>query len=162
MFFGPLLKFTRLTFVDFIVIGNYCLDDAFIEDAAVAWPGIRVLRFMAEHQTDIPAATFAAILSFATRCTSLRTLLNFDATLVPTPPHALGGYTDLWLNQTALRELHVGHSQVATAALVPFLLAAVFPNLDDIKWHQTPGVDHDMFGCTNSCGANWQKYGTKW
>ncbi|KAG2346584.1 hypothetical protein BDR05DRAFT_959517 [Suillus weaverae] len=144
--FRPLLKFTRLTYVDFLNMGNYCLDDTFIGDAAVAWPGIRMLRFIAEHQTDTPTVTFSAILSFATRCTSLRTLhLNFDATQVPTPPYVPGGHTDLWLNQTALRELHVGHSQVATAALVPFLLAVVFPNLNDIKWHQTPGVDYDAW-----------------
>ncbi|KAG1724347.1 hypothetical protein EDB19DRAFT_2043511 [Suillus lakei] len=143
--FRPLLKFTRLTYVDIRAMGQYYLDDAFIEDAAVAWPRIRVLRFVAEHQTDTPAVTLSAILSFATRCISLHTLhLNFDATQVPTPPYMPGGCTELWPNQTALRELHVGHSKVGKAALVPFLLGVVFPNLDDIKWHQTAGVGHDV------------------
>ncbi|KAG1741009.1 hypothetical protein EDB19DRAFT_753679 [Suillus lakei] len=55
--FRPLLKFTRLTDVNILVMGNYYLDDAFIKDAAVAWPRIRVLRFVAEYQTDAPAVT---------------------------------------------------------------------------------------------------------
>ncbi|KAG2143173.1 hypothetical protein BD769DRAFT_1037592 [Suillus cothurnatus] len=138
--FRPLLKFTRLNYVVFD-IGFYCLDDAFLKDAAVAWPGIRVLAFIAESQTDISAVTFTAALSFATRCTSLETLhLHFDATQVPGLPYVPGGDTDLWLNQTALRELHVGHSHVETATLVPFLLAFVFPNLGDIQCHQTFGI----------------------
>jgi hypothetical protein len=38
--FRPLLQYRRLSTVNFVDIGRYCLDDVFIEDVAVAWPGL--------------------------------------------------------------------------------------------------------------------------
>ncbi|KAG1729616.1 uncharacterized protein EDB91DRAFT_1338973 [Suillus paluster] len=155
--FRPLLKFRGLKTAKFIGIGKYCLDDAFIEDAAVAWPDIHDLRF-ASKETVTSTVTFAAVLSLASRCRSLRVLhLTFDATQRPALPHgrenedAPDGNQHFWLKQTALRNLQVGHSKVSTAALPAFVLAVVFPNLVEITSYQTPGVSHDL---------QWQKVAT--
>ncbi|KAG0702540.1 hypothetical protein DFH29DRAFT_495018 [Suillus ampliporus] len=144
--FRPLLKFRRLTHVKFIATGQYCLDDAFINDAAVAWPDIQELWF-ASHETHTSAVTFTAVLSLASRCRSLHVLhLTFDGTQRPTLPYRKesedvpDGKRELLPTQTALQRLHVGHSKLSRAALVPWILAAVFPNLVDLTWYQTPGV----------------------
>ncbi|KAG1733908.1 uncharacterized protein EDB91DRAFT_1225893 [Suillus paluster] len=148
--FRPLLKFRRLKTAKFIDMGKYCLDDAFIEDAAVAWSDIHELRF-ASKETVTSTVTFAAMLSLASRCRSLGNLhLTFDATQRPTLPHCMetehapDGNPNFWLKQTTLQKLHVGHSKVSEAALAPFVLAVVFPNLVDITSYQTPGVFDDL------------------
>ncbi|KAG0707365.1 hypothetical protein DFH29DRAFT_897056 [Suillus ampliporus] len=145
--FRPLLTFRRLKTIKFVAMGQYCLDDAFIDDAAVAWPDIQELWFASE-ETHTTTVTFGAMLSLASRCRSLRVLhLTFDATQKPTLPHRTDSDDppngNLWLKQTALRKLYVGHSKVLKEALVPFVLALVFPNLVDISSYQTPGIsDH--------------------
>ncbi|KAG1740957.1 hypothetical protein EDB19DRAFT_1828346 [Suillus lakei] len=123
--FRPLLKFRNLANVNFIDIGQFCLDDAFIEDAAVAWPNIQELRFDSEDtDTFTVQVTFTAILSLASRCRSLRTLhLTFDATQFPTIPEAADGSLEVWPTQTALQILHVAHSKLAAGAHLPFFLA---------------------------------------
>ncbi|KAG0697459.1 hypothetical protein DFH29DRAFT_1071624 [Suillus ampliporus] len=145
--FRPLLKFRRLTIVKFIAMGNYCLDDAFIEDAAVAWPDIRELWF-ASQETDTCTVTFSAMLSLASRCRSLRVLhLTFDATQRPTLPNSddtPDGQQNFWIEQTALQRLYVGHSRVLKTSFAPFILAVVFPNLVDISSYQTPGTSDDI------------------
>ncbi|KAG0693153.1 hypothetical protein DFH29DRAFT_1007597 [Suillus ampliporus] len=145
--FRPLLKFRRLTDVKFIATGQYCLDDAFIEDAAVAWPDIQELWF-ASDETHTSTVTFTTVLSLGSRCRSLRVLyLTFDATQRPTLPYgrksgdAPDGKRELWPKQTALQMLHVGHSKLSRGTLASWILAAVFPNLADIAWYQTPGAD---------------------
>ncbi|KAG2127976.1 hypothetical protein DEU56DRAFT_982635 [Suillus clintonianus] len=139
--FRPLLKFRKLAIVNFIEVGRYRLDDAFIEDAAAAWADLRELRF-ASNQTDTSTVrvTLTGILSLASRCRSLRILhLTFNATAFPTFPHAADGRPEFWPTQTALQKLHVGHSKVAADAYVPFWLAVVFPNLGDLTWYEAPG-----------------------
>ncbi|OJA16452.1 hypothetical protein AZE42_03794 [Rhizopogon vesiculosus] len=147
--FRALLKFRRLTTVKFLAMGQYCLDDGFMEDAAVAWPDIQELRF-APKQADTSSVTFGAVLSLASRCRSLRILhLTFDATQMPTLPHRRGsedaseGIRELWPKQTAFQTLHVGNSNVRSASFVSFVLAVVFPNLLDISWFQIPGISDD-------------------
>ncbi|KAG0691563.1 hypothetical protein DFH29DRAFT_1010769 [Suillus ampliporus] len=144
--FRPLLKFRRLTDVKFIATGQYCLDDAFIEDAAVAWPDIQELWF-ASDETHTSTVTFTAVLSLILRCRSLRVLhLTFDDTQRPTFPHrresedAPDGKQELWPKQTALQRLHFGYSKLSRATLSMWVLAVVFPNLVDIAWSQTSGV----------------------
>ncbi|KAG2134467.1 hypothetical protein DEU56DRAFT_902000 [Suillus clintonianus] len=135
--FRPLLEFRRLSTVNFVAVGNNCLDDGFIEDAGVAWPDILELRFISAK--PVPSeVTFTAMLSLASRCRSLHSLhLAFDATHLPTLPHAPDGNREVWRAQTALRELHVGHSKVSEAAHVHFFLAMVFPNLADFAWYDS-------------------------
>ncbi|KAG0696899.1 hypothetical protein DFH29DRAFT_1024342 [Suillus ampliporus] len=144
--FRPLLKFRRLTDVKFIATGQYCLDDAFIEDAAVAWPDIQELWF-ASDEMHTSTVTFTAVLSLVLRCRSLRVLhLTFDDTQRPTFPHrregedAPDGKRELWPKQTALQRLHFGYSKLSRATLSMWVLAVVFPNLVDIAWSQTSGV----------------------
>ncbi|KAG1731995.1 uncharacterized protein EDB91DRAFT_1226799 [Suillus paluster] len=148
--FRPLLKFRRLKTAKFFAMGKYCLDDAFIEDIAVAWPDIHDLRF-ASKETVNSTVTFAAMLSLASRCRSLRLLhLTFDATQTPAlpPGRQSEGAPDRdhhsWPKQTALRMLHVGHSKVSTTRSPAFVLATVFPNLLNIASYQTPGVSYDI------------------
>ncbi|KAG1732019.1 uncharacterized protein EDB91DRAFT_1226827 [Suillus paluster] len=150
--FRPLLKFRRLKTAKFIAMGKYSLDDAFIEDIAVAWPDIRDLRF-ASKETVTSTVTFAAMLSLASRCRSLRVLhLTFNATRRPALPPVWQseGAPDRdhrsWPKQTALQKLHVGHSKVSTATSPAFVrvLATVFPNLVDITSYETPGVSYDI------------------
>ena len=137
--FRPLLKFRRLTTVKMLAMGNYCLDDDFIKEVAAAWPDIHELRFASEEM-DISSVTFSGVLSLATRCRSLRILhLTFDATEMPTLPQGQG----LWPKQTALQTLHVGNSKTQMTALVPFVLAVVFPNLLDISY-QITGTSDDI------------------
>jgi hypothetical protein len=131
--FRPLLRYRRLSTVKFGDIGEYCLDDEFIEDVAVAWPGLRELKFASEklHTTDV---SFAAMLSLASKCRSLHSLqLSFDATDFPTLPYAPGG--ELWPTQTALHELHVGHSTVSEASSFHVLVAVVFPSLARLTYY---------------------------
>ncbi|KAG0698998.1 hypothetical protein DFH29DRAFT_1081485 [Suillus ampliporus] len=142
--FRPLLKFRKLTNVVFKGQGQYCLDDAFIDDAAVSWPDIQKLVF-ASKEMHTSTVTFTAVLSLASRCRSLRVLyLAFDGTQRPTLPYrregedASDGERELWPTQTALERLHVGHSKFSRAALVPWILSAVFPNLYDISWCRAP------------------------
>ncbi|KAG2134477.1 hypothetical protein DEU56DRAFT_809284 [Suillus clintonianus] len=135
--FRPLLKFRRLSIVKFVAVGNYHLNDWFIEGAGAAWPDLLELKFIpAEPVTS--QVTFTAVLPLVSRCRSLHSLLPlhpaFDATHLPTLPHAPHGNWELWRAHTALRELHVGNSKAAEAADVFFLLAKVFPNLADLAW----------------------------
>jgi len=139
--FRPLLKFGKLLSVEFIGIGNYNLDDRFINDVAVAWPNIRELKFASQRRGTC-TVTFAAMMSLASRCRLLQTLhLTFDATQMTTMPRAPDGTEVLWPKQTALYMLHLGYSEVARIARVPYFLAEVFPTLSDFKWY-------DYFGDT--------------
>ncbi|KAG1747291.1 hypothetical protein EDD22DRAFT_1053151 [Suillus occidentalis] len=127
--FRPLLKYRRLSTVNFGDIGRYCLDDVFVEDVAVAWPGLRELKF-AEETRQTTDVTFAAMLSLASKCKSLHILqLSFNATDFPTLPHAPDGTRELWPTQTALHEPHVAHSVVSEASSFHLFLAVVFPSL---------------------------------
>jgi len=56
-------------------------------------------------------------------------------------PRAPDGTEVLWPKQTALYKLHLGYSEVARIARVPYFLAEVFPTLSDFKWY-------DYFGET--------------
>ncbi|KAJ8580140.1 hypothetical protein M405DRAFT_847805 [Rhizopogon salebrosus TDB-379] len=152
--FRPLLTFGRLTVVKFLATGKFHLDDGFMEAAAVAWPDVQELSFASKH-SDTSSVTFDAVLSFASRCSSLRSLhLTFDATQMPKLPRRKGcedasdGNWELWPKQTALQMLHVGNSKVRMAVLVPFVLAAVFPNLLDISSYQLVGI---------SDGIRWER-----
>lgn len=115
--FRPLLKFRRLTTVKLLAMGEYCLDDNFIQEAAVAWPDIQELWFASKQADSL--VTFGAVLSLASRCRSLRSLqLTFDATRVPRLPHRKenedpsGGSRELWPKQTSFQALHVGNSKL--------------------------------------------------
>jgi hypothetical protein len=131
--FRPLLKFTGLLYVVFEGIGNYNLDDRFINDIPDAWPRIQELKF-ASYRPASCAVTFTAMVSLASRCRSLQFLhLTCDASQ-PTLER-------LWPAQTALRELHVGYSQVSEVARMPYILAKVFPALPtwNFNWYQSNG-----------------------
>ncbi|KAG2090373.1 uncharacterized protein F5147DRAFT_787257 [Suillus discolor] len=132
--FRPLLRFRRLSSVKFIDIGKYCLDDAFIEDVAIAWPDLCTLTFASKVPGEYQV-TLTSVLSLATRCKSLHDLhLTFDATHFPTLPRAPDGNLELWTTQTAVRKLHVGHSKVSEASRFHIFLAVLFPNLADLKY----------------------------
>ncbi|KAG1802522.1 uncharacterized protein BJ212DRAFT_1591281 [Suillus subaureus] len=131
--FRPLLQFRRLSTVEFVDTGKFRLNDSFIEDAAVAWPYLRVLKFASEKVSDCDV-TFTAMLSLASKCKLLHCLhLTFDATYFPILPHAQDGNRELWTTQTALSELHVGRSKVSPASQFHLFLAVVFPNLVDLS-----------------------------
>ncbi|KAG1744712.1 hypothetical protein EDD22DRAFT_958605 [Suillus occidentalis] len=127
--FRPLLKFTGLLSVDFLGIGHYNLDNRFINDIPDAWPHIQELKFAAFRPAKC-SVSFAAMVSLASRCRSLQSLhLTFDASQPTMLPQEM-----LWPAQTALRELHVGHSTVSEVARMPFILANVFPALTHFQW----------------------------
>jgi hypothetical protein len=133
--FRPLLKFTGLLSVVFGGIGNYNLDDRFINDIPDAWPGIQELKF-ASYRPASCAVTFTAMVSLASRCRSLQSLyLTCSATQSTMIPQAEDGTERLWPAQTALRELHLGHSQVSEVARMPYILAKVFPALSFLDWY---------------------------
>jgi hypothetical protein len=115
-------------------IGNYNLDDRFINAIPDAWPGIQELRF----ESFRPAycnVTFTAMVSFASKCRSLQSLdLTFDATQPTTVPQAEDGAEVLWPAQPTLRCLHVWHSQVSEVARMPQILFKVFPTLAIMSW----------------------------
>ncbi|KIK31826.1 hypothetical protein CY34DRAFT_19531 [Suillus luteus UH-Slu-Lm8-n1] len=137
--FRPLLKFTVLLSVDFNGIGNYNLDDRFIDDIPDAWPGIQVLKFASNRPASC-TATFIAMVSLALRCRSLRSLhLTCDASQPTIVPQAEDGTERLWPAQTALRELHFGHSNVPEVASIPYILAKVFPALSSLRWYDFVG-----------------------
>ena len=143
--FRPLLEFRRLTTVKLLAMGEYCLDNDFIQDAAVAWPDIQELWFASKQTNSL--VTFGAVLSLASRCRSLRSLqLTFDATRVPMLPHrkesesSWEGSRELWPKQTSFQALHVGNSKLPRPGFVPFVLVAVFPNLFHISAYQSPRI----------------------
>ncbi|KAG1733557.1 hypothetical protein EDB19DRAFT_1830937 [Suillus lakei] len=133
--FRPLLKFRNLVFVAFVGIGNYELDDRFIDDAAVAWPGIRRLKF-ASQRLGTCNVSFTAMMSLAWRCRSLQALhLTINATQSTMVPRRADGAEELWPTQSALKKLHLGHSQVLEVGRVPHFLTEVFPSVDDFMWY---------------------------
>jgi hypothetical protein len=140
--FRPLLKFTGLLSVSFEGIGNYDLDNRFINDIPDAWPGIQELKFSSYRPASC-AVTFTAMVSLASRCRSLQSLhLTCDASQPTIVPQADDGTERLWPAQTALRELHVGHSYVPEVARIPYILAKVFPalNLLRFNWYYYVGM----------------------
>ncbi|KAG2140956.1 uncharacterized protein EDB93DRAFT_1295301 [Suillus bovinus] len=154
--FRPLLQFQGLTSVRFSKIGKYHLDDAFIEDLAVAWPDLRALRFASlAILDDHRHVTLTAMLSLATRCKLLQDLhITFDATHFPTLPRAPDGNTELWTTQTALRQLNIGCSKVSDASHLHLLLAVLFPNLVDLQYN--PQFSY------GSVYLAWKKFQTAW
>ncbi|KAG2335598.1 hypothetical protein BDR05DRAFT_1063828 [Suillus weaverae] len=151
--FRPLLQFRRLSTVSFVGMGKCCLDDAFIEDAAVAWPYLRVLKFTSMTHDSDSEVTFTAMLSLASRCKLLRTLeLTFDATHFPRLPYSPDGNRELWTTQPALRELHIGHSKVSAASRFPRFLAVMFPGLAVLTRDPTELDD----------GVAWRELRTSW
>ncbi|KIK39870.1 hypothetical protein CY34DRAFT_14105 [Suillus luteus UH-Slu-Lm8-n1] len=133
--FRPLLKFTGLLSVAFGSIGNYNLDDRFINDIPDAWPGIHELKF-ASYRPASCAVTFTAMVSLASRCRSLQSLyLTCSATQSTIIPQAEDGTEKFSPAQTALRELHLGYSQVSEVARMPYILAKVFLALSFLDWY---------------------------
>jgi hypothetical protein len=139
--FLPLLEFTGLLSVSFVNIGIYGLDDRFLDDIAVAWPGIQELKF-STNKCFSSNVTFAAMVSLASRCRSLENLhLTVDASQSTTMPRAQDGTGTLWPTQTALWKLHLGYTQVSEVARVPHILADVFPILSEIDLNLGNGFD---------------------
>ncbi|KIK43157.1 hypothetical protein CY34DRAFT_82326 [Suillus luteus UH-Slu-Lm8-n1] len=137
--FRPLLNFTGLLSVDFLGIGNYNLDNRFINDIPNAWPHIQELKFAAFRPAKC-GVSFAAMVSLASRCRSLQSLhLTFDASQPTMVPQGGDGMEMLWPAQTALRELHVGHSAVSEVSRMSFILGNVFPALTHLKWEEYYG-----------------------
>ncbi|KAG2131587.1 uncharacterized protein EDB93DRAFT_1108057 [Suillus bovinus] len=127
--FRPLLKFRSLHSVQFTNVGEYYLDDEFLEDITVAWPDLHILRFAAGPHAR-GRVTLTGMLSLATKCKFLRFLqLSFDARHFPTLPRASDGNLELWTTQTTFRWLHVECSKVSEASHLYLLLAVLFPNL---------------------------------
>jgi hypothetical protein len=125
--FRPLFKFRKLSTVIFSDIGKYSLDDYFIEDVAVAWPGLRELRFASERPEPCNI-TQSGVLSLVFKCRSLRTLqLTFDATRFMLLPYKPGPGKPC--TQTSLHELHLGHSTVTPAYRFFMAIVLLFPNL---------------------------------
>ncbi|KAG1817450.1 hypothetical protein EV424DRAFT_1028355 [Suillus variegatus] len=135
--FRPLFKFRRLSSVKFIGIGNFELDDRFLNDIPVVWPSIQELKLISWKRRAFYSVTFTAMMSLASRCRSLQTLhLTVDATQSTTIPRAPDGTEELWPTQTTLRNLHLGYSRVSEVARVPYFLAEVFPTLWDFKFYE--------------------------
>ncbi|KAG1839435.1 hypothetical protein DFJ58DRAFT_845684 [Suillus subalutaceus] len=153
--FWHLIKFSRLSSVKFIGIGNYNLDDRFINDVTVAWLKIWALKF-APMRCASYTITFTAMISLSSRCRSLHTLhLTLDATQSTTIPQAPDGMEDLWPMQTALRKLHLGHSEVLKVVGIPYFLAEVFPTLSDFKSYYcycNPNIDRIQSGLLEAWG----------
>ncbi|KAG1798191.1 uncharacterized protein HD556DRAFT_1534939 [Suillus plorans] len=142
--FRPLFKFNRLLSVKFIGVGNFNLDDGFLNDVPVAWLSIRELKLTSWKRRAFYSVTFTAMMSLALRCRSLQTLhLTVDATQSTTIPRA-DGTEELWPTQTALRNLHLGYSEVSEVARVPYFLAEVFPTLLNFKWYACHFGDSDV------------------
>ncbi|KAG2745572.1 hypothetical protein P692DRAFT_20955116 [Suillus brevipes Sb2] len=143
--FRPLLTFTGLLSVVFEGIGNYSLDDMFINAIPDAWPGIQELKF-ASHRPASCAVSFTAMVVFASRCRSLQSLhLTCDATEPTVIPQDKDGTERLWPAQSALRRLHFGHSKVPQVGRMPFILAKVFPALSELKCSHFAGSLLEVF-----------------
>jgi hypothetical protein len=147
--FRPLLKFTGLLSVAFCGIGNYNLDNRFINDIPDAWPNIKVLMF-ASYRPASCDVTFTAMVSLASTCRSLQSLhLTCGATQSTVVPQTEDGTEKLWPAQAALRELHLGHSHVSEVARMPYFLAKVFPSLSNLDWYHFHGnFDIEFFSET--------------
>ncbi|KAG1817454.1 hypothetical protein EV424DRAFT_1623521 [Suillus variegatus] len=142
--FRPLFKFNRLSSVKFIGVGNFNLDNGFLNDLPVAWPNIRELKLTSWKRRAFYSVTFTAMMSLALRCRSLQTLhLTVDATQSTTIPRA-DETEELWPTQTALRNLHLGYSGVSEVARVPYFLAEAFPTLLNFKWYACHFEDSDV------------------
>ncbi|KIK43134.1 hypothetical protein CY34DRAFT_804136 [Suillus luteus UH-Slu-Lm8-n1] len=133
--FRPLLKFTGLLSVEFVEMGNYCLDDQFIYQIINAWPGIQKLSFVSGHSPARAEVTFNAMMSLATRCKSLRSLnMTCDASQPISIPQAEDGTERLWPAQTALRALNLEDTPLQEVGNLPYILGKVFPALNPWKF----------------------------
>ncbi|KAG2047647.1 hypothetical protein BDR06DRAFT_976555 [Suillus hirtellus] len=138
--FRPLFKFTELASVVFLGIGDYNLDDRFINDVAVAWPLIQDLKFTASRRRAGCNVTFSAVMSLASKCRLLQFLhLTCDATQATIAPRAPDGTTQFWPTQTSLCNLHLGYSEMSQVSGVPYYLAEVFPTLSHFYWYRNTG-----------------------
>ncbi|KAG2030837.1 hypothetical protein BDR03DRAFT_1003400 [Suillus americanus] len=160
--FRPLLKFSKLSSVKFIGIGNYNLDDRFIDDVALAWPDIQELKFASRRRASC-TVTFTAMMSLASRCRSLHTLhMTLDATEPTITPRAPDGTEELWPTQTALHKLHLGDSEVLDCARVPYFLTEIFPALSNFKWYESwRDSDSDLF-VQSALEDVWQQLKVLW
>ncbi|KAJ7487115.1 hypothetical protein FB451DRAFT_1554194 [Mycena latifolia] len=129
----PLLAFSNLSKVAISVPFLLSLDDAFVEEMAMAWPRLEELA-LTRSQREVPtpsSVTVPALAAFARHCPTLSTLT------IPVS----GGFPPDWDHarrpsdtQQALSLLDVLDSPITAPIPVAAYLSCVFPNISLIKW----------------------------
>ncbi|KIK77603.1 hypothetical protein PAXRUDRAFT_834947 [Paxillus rubicundulus Ve08.2h10] len=157
----PLLSFHALRELDLDLFSASGLDDAAYERMAKVWTGLRCLKVGTGDVLRLkPGASFKAVISLLTYCTSLEVLhVVFDGTIAPPPsPHipALqageggdvggwrrgkggGGGREGWgVCNKLITQLHVGHSPIVDAEVVALCLGSLMPRLKQIGCAKYP------------------------
>ncbi|KAF9220211.1 hypothetical protein BS17DRAFT_787717 [Gyrodon lividus] len=154
---SPLLAFHALRDLDLDLFSASGLDDAAYEGLAKVWTGLKSLKLgTADVSRAGPVASFRAVISLLTYCTSLETLhIVFDGTIAPPPrvPASQAGEGDGegdsegqrhrdggpgagegWgVSNKLITQLHVGHSPIGDVDVVASCLKSLMPRLEKME-----------------------------
>ncbi|KIJ04364.1 hypothetical protein PAXINDRAFT_22350, partial [Paxillus involutus ATCC 200175] len=155
----PLLSFHALRELDLDLFSASGLDDNAYERLAKVWTGLKCLKVGTGDVLRLrPVASFKAVISLLTYCTSLEVLhVVFDGEIPPPPPHMSasqvgeggdgrgwrqgrgGGKGEGWgVCNKLITELHVGHSPIVDAGVVASCLGSLMPRLKQIGCAKYP------------------------
>lgn len=125
----PLFSFRNLTNVHLNPCGPVDLDDAGVEEMAMAWPNITDLFVEGNIEpSHPPRVTLTGLTPFARYCKDLHSLtIAFDATVIPP------SQPEPQISSESLLSLHVKYSPIAHPPQVAAFLSDIFPNLAGIE-----------------------------
>jgi hypothetical protein len=125
----PLMVFKNLLDIKYELSPEISVDDAFLEELALAWPHLTSLEFGTETFTNrTPQATLRCLIAFARHCPKLESLgvrMNVSEFNVPQFSHSYG-------NRIAhdLNALYVGTSPIGEPAPVAAFLSNIFKDME--------------------------------
>ncbi|KAJ7782571.1 hypothetical protein DFH07DRAFT_791174 [Mycena maculata] len=148
----PLLSFANLVEVAVVAGHGIDLDDAFLEEMALAWPQLQKLDLSPGCQSAryVPQITLAGLIPLAQHCPSLASLaLVMNATDVDPFVKEKPGRG---ITNRSLVDLNVVESPLTSPGAVASFLSAIFPNLQRVTTRDemarnplSPDWDDNMF-----------------
>ncbi|RDB14740.1 hypothetical protein Hypma_016473 [Hypsizygus marmoreus] len=126
----PLLAFTQLTFISLYAVGGFSLDDALVDEMAMAWPHLQQFHVCGHLRAPLPGTTISALASFARHCKRLRSLtITFNARdeCIPDPTPIPQSFNAM------LSFLDVRNSPITSAAPVAAFLSSIFSAIFNIE-----------------------------
>ena len=135
----PLLTCRRLRILHLVNLGTLDLDDAFIKQAALAWPALEELRLCSLAWSSSHRLTLSSIRELVSRCPCLvRLHMAIDARILPDKDLATASSESQW---SSLDNLNLRNSQITDPQAVAEYLMSVAPGL------RTLSVESDMETC---------------
>lgn len=132
----PLLTCRRLRILRLVNLGTLDLDDAFITQAALAWPALEELRLCSLAWSTSHRLTLSSVRELVSRCPRLARLhMAIDARILPDEDLAAASSESQW---SSLDILNLRNSQIRDPQAVAKYLMSVVPGL------RTLSVETDM------------------